>query len=364
LIAFFLSIRRIGFVATFFVALCFSNVVSLADAQTTPEPSDKTNQEDREARKVQQTYNEAVELLQQGKAADAIALVEAAVKAGVHDPSLYNLQGLAASELGRDEEAQQCFHEVIRLSPKSALGYNNLGVLLSKQGHHKDAAANFREAQARDPRNFTALLGLGTSLAALKKYDEAAQYLEKAWDVRRGDFQTGYEWAHALLEAKQAAAANNVLRKVASPQETALAVKYYSLAGAIADSLHDSAAAEQAYRRAYVLDPSYEIYLALVQSTFSGSASSGASDALPAPPGGLSPAQNQTLGLLFLSHDRYKEAIPPLQQSLRQDETNETATLNLALAYKGVGEASAALELIRRTLERTASERSARRPMR
>lgn len=358
MIAFLLSLRRIVFVATFFVALCFSNVVTFADPQTTTQLSDKAKQEDRQASKVLQTYNEAVELLQQGKAADAIALVEAAVKAGIHDPSLYNLQGLAASELGRDEEAQQCFEEVIRLSPKSALGYNNLGVLLSKQGHYKDAIANFREAQARDPRNFTALLGLGTSLAALKKYAEAAQFLEKAWDVRPGDFQTGYEWAHALLEAKQVAAANNVLRKVAPPHETALAVKYYSLAGAIADSLHDSAAAEQAYRRAYALDPSYEIYLALVQSTFSGSASSGASDALPASPMGLSPAQNQALGLLFLSHDRNKEAIPPLEQSLRQDETNETATLNLALAYKGAGEASAAIELIRRRLERTPAERS------
>jgi tetratricopeptide (TPR) repeat protein len=355
LIAFFLSIRRIVFFAPFFVALCFSNVVSFASAQTTTQPTDKAQEEDRQAGRVQQTYNEAVELLQQGRAAEAIALVEAAVKAGVHDPSLYNLQGLAASELGRNEEARQCFQEVIRLSPKSALGYNNLGVLLSKQGHYKDAAANFRDAQARDPRNFTALLGLGTSLAALKKYAEAAQYLQKAWDVRPGDFQTGYEWAHALLEAKQAAAANNVLRKVAPPQETALAVKYYSLAGAIADSLHDSAAAEQAYRRAYALDPSYEIYLALVQSAFRGSASSGASDGLPAPPVGLSPAQNQTLGLLFLSHDRYKEAIPPLEQSLRQDETNETTTLNLALAYKGAGEASAAIALIRRTLERSAS---------
>jgi len=359
LIAFFLSIRRNVLIATFFVALCFLNVVSFADAQTTTQPSDKAKYEDSQASKAQQTYNEAVELLQQGKAADAIALVEAAGKAGVHDPSLYNLQGLAASELGRDDEAQQCFQEVIRLSPKSALGYNNLGVLLSKQGHYKNAAANFREAQARDPRNFTALLGLGTSLAALKKYAEAAQYLQKAWDVRTGDFQTGYEWAHALLEAKQAAAANNVLRKVAVPQETALAVKYYSLAGAIADSLHDGPAAEKAYRRAYALDPSYEIYLALVQSSFSGSASSGSTDAPPAPPVGLSPAQNQTLGLLFLSHDRYKEAIPPLEQSLRQDETNEAATLNLALAYKGAGEGSAALELIRRTLERTPAERRA-----
>jgi hypothetical protein len=63
LIAFFLSIRRIVFVVTFFLPLCLSNVVGFANAQTTTQPSDKAKDEDRHASKVEQTYNEAVELL-------------------------------------------------------------------------------------------------------------------------------------------------------------------------------------------------------------------------------------------------------------------------------------------------------------
>lgn len=308
----------------------------------------------------QAAYDRALELLQQGKNAEALAVIDAAIHAGARDSSLYNLKGLAASELGRDDEAQESFRNVIRLSPRAAMGYNNLGVLLSKLGHYQDAAANFREAHARDPQNFTALLGLGTSLTALRQYDAAAKYLEKAWTVHPGDFQTGYEWAHALLEAKQPAAARKVLDRVAAPPDSDSAAKYYSLAGAIAASLQDGRAAAQAYRQAYATNPgSYDIYLALVLAGLSSV--TGPTDAassqenLPAPPENLTADQNLALGLLFLSHDAYQPAIPRLEQALQQDKSNETATLNLALAYKEVGKVPAAIELTRRALEKKPS---------
>lgn len=300
-----------------------------------------------------------MELLQQGDAAEALSAIDATIGAGARDSSLYNLRGLAASELGRDAEAEESFHNVIRLSPKSPMGYNNLGVLLSKVGRYDDAAKNFREAHARDPQNFTALLGLGTSLAALQKYDEAASYLEKAVTVRPGDFQAGYECAHTLYEAKKPEAAKQSLNKVTVPQDSDSAVKYYSLAGAIAEALRDDAVAARSYRQAYAMSSSYEIYLPLVQASLSaqGASSSAAPtlDNLPAPPEKLTASQSLTLGLLFLSHEAYQKAIPQLEQALRQDESNETATLNLALAYKSIGTSSAAIELTRRALEKKPS---------
>ena len=282
-------------------------------------------------------------------------MIDAAIRAGVRDPSLYNLKGLAASEIGRDTEAQESFRTVIRLSPKSAMGYNNLGVLLSKLGRYQEAATNFREAHARDAQDFMALLGLGTSLAALHQYDDAAKYLQKAWAVRPGDFQTGYEWAHSLFEAKQPVAAKKVLDKVAAPQDSDSAVKYYSLAGAIAASLQDSAGAVEAYRQAYAISPrSYDIYLALAQASLA-SGITPSPENLPAPPENLTADQNLAVGLLFLSHDAYLVAIPRLEQSLQQDKSNETATLNLALAYKDAGKSPAAIELTRRALEKRPS---------
>jgi tetratricopeptide (TPR) repeat protein len=69
----------------------------------------------------------------------------------------------------------------------------------------------------------------------------------------------------------------------------------------------------------------------------------------------LSAAQNLTLGLLFLSHDAYEEAIPRLEQALQQDDFNEIATLNLATAYKNAGKSAAAIALTLRAIEKKPS---------
>ncbi len=344
------------------VALSLFTATKAAFAQTSSAPSshaDEVNSEATNQAAVQAAYAQAMGLLQQGKAADALAVIDAAVRGGARGASLYNLKGLAASELGRDAEAEESFRGVIRLSPKSAMGYNNLGVLLSRLGRYEDAAKNFREGHARDPENFTALLGLGTSLAALQKYDEASAYLEKASAVRPGDFQAGYEWAHALYEAKKPAAAKKVLDQVAAPQDSDSAAKYYSLSGAIAESLRDDAGAARAYRQAYAIRPSYDIYLALVQASLgAGTADGGRAVSwakLPVAPEHLSANQNLAIGLLFLGHNAAAEAIPLLEGALRQDELNETATLNLGVAYKDVGRLADAIELTERALEKRPS---------
>lgn len=291
-------------------------------------------------------YEQALQLLRSGKNNDALAVIDAAIAAGSRNASLYNLKGLAASELGRNQEAEESFRTVISLSPKSPMGYNNLGVLLSKLGRNRDAANAFRGAQVRDPKNFTALLGLGTSLVALHEYGEAVNHLQKAWKAHPGDFQAGYEWALALREDKQPAAAKRVLEQVPVPQEPEVAVKYYSLAGVIAEDLKDFKAASQSYRQAYAFKPGeYEIYVGLVRATLSEGAPS--PETLPAPPEDLSAAQDLAVGTLYMSHGVYEEAIPRFKKALQKDSSNETAALSLALAYKNAGKSPAAIALLR-----------------
>jgi len=328
--------RPVAFVILIFWAISVLRDLCMASPQTAD---------------AQTVYQQSLDLLQNGRSADALAVIDAAIEAGARDPSLYNLKGLAASELGRNREAEESFRTVIRLSPKSAMGYNNLGVLFSKLGRYQDAATAFREAQVQDPQNFTTLLGLGTSLVALREYTQAVNYLQRAWKVHPGDFQTGYEWARALREAKQAPAAKKVLNQLAAPPQPELAAKYYSLAGVVAEDLKEFEAAAQLYRRAYTINPgSYEIYLALVRASLSAGAKP-APEGLPAPPENLTVPQDLALGLLFASHGAYEEAIPRFEVALRQDATSESATVNLALAYKSAGKSPAAIDLIRRTLE-------------
>jgi tetratricopeptide (TPR) repeat protein len=296
----------------------------------------------------QAVYEQALGLLQNGKIDEALAVIDSAIAAGSNDPSLYNLEGLANSELGHDEEAEKSFRTVIRLVPTSAMGYTNLGVLLSKVGRYEDAAAAFRQSQALQPENFTALLGLGTSLEMLHKPAEAAVYLQRARDVHPADFQAGYELALALRDAKQSAAAKKVVDQIAAPQDAESAVKYYSLAGVVAEDLKEFEAASGFYRRAYAINPgSYEIYVALVRVTLSAGIEP-VKEAFPSPPENLSAPQNLALGTLFTSGGLYEQAIPRFEEALRLDPTNDIATANLALADKSVGKTPAAIDLIRK----------------
>ncbi len=299
----------------------------------------------------QAAYEKALGLLQSGKNDDALVVIDGAIAGGARDSSLYNLKGLAESELGHDIEAEKSFRTVIGLAPKSAMGYTNLGILLSKIGRHADAATVFRQAHTLQPDNFTALLGLGTSLEALHQHAAAAVYLQRAWKVHPGDFQAGYELALALREAKQSAAAKKIVNEIAAPRDSESAVKYYSLAGVVAEDLQEFGAASDSYGRAYAIQPgSYEIYLALMRSTLA-SEGERSPRVFPSPPENLTAGQNLALGVLFRSAGAYEQAIPRLEETLRLDAKNETAVLNLALAYKDVGKASAAIDLIRRSVK-------------
>ena len=87
----FLSIQRgTLLVALSFLLVCAATVRSLASPQATD---------------AQAAFNQALGLLQAGKTADALTTIDIAIAAGARDPSLYNLKGLAAGELGHAQEA-------------------------------------------------------------------------------------------------------------------------------------------------------------------------------------------------------------------------------------------------------------------
>lgn len=296
-------------------------------------------------------YEQALGLLQNGRNDEALTVIDDAIADGGGDASLYNLKGLVDSELGHDGEAEKSFRTVIRLAPKSAMGYTNLGVLLSRVGRHEDAAVTFREAQALEPKNFTALLGLGMSLEGLHKHAEAVVYLQRAWNARPGDFEAGYELALALREDKQSAAAKKVVNQITASQDPESALKYYSLAGVVAEDLKEFGAASEFYGRAYAINPrSYEIYVALMRSTLSAGTTP-LKEVLPSPPENLSAPQNLALGVLFSSAGAYEQAIPRFEEASRLDPNNETAIADLALAYKNAGNTAAAIDVIRRAVK-------------
>ncbi len=293
------------------------------------------------------SYDKAFDLLQAGKPNDALAELDSALTAEPDDPSLNNLRGLVAAQLGRSAEAEASFRKVIRLLPHAAMGYNNLAALLWERGHKGEAAGLFRQAIQQEPHSFTALVGLGTILSQTQEYEKAVPYLQRAWSSRPGDFQAGYELARSLSELKRPSEAHSILTKLTVPQDNATAAKFYVLSARVAEELGDNQGATGNYRRAYELNPqSFEIYSALARSTLAKQDASWGR--LPAAPPGLSPEQHFALGLMFASRGAYPIAVAHFERTLQLEPTSNSAIYNLALAYKGAGNPQAAIDLLQR----------------
>ncbi|HKR84463.1 MAG TPA: tetratricopeptide repeat protein, partial [Terriglobales bacterium] len=295
-------------------------------------------------------YDQAFDLLQAGKPNEALAELDTALSTEPDDPSLNNLRGLVAAQLGHSAEAEASFKKVIRLLPHAAMGYNNLAALLWQEGLSAEAATNFRHAIKEEPKNFTALVGLGTILSETQDYEGAVPYLQRAWSSRPGDFQAGYELARSLSEIKRPSEARSILPKLTVPQDNATAAKFYILSARVAEELGDNQSAAQNYHRAFELNPqSFEIYSALVRSTLTKKDSSWGQ--LPASPTGLSAAQHFALGLMFASSSAYPMAVSHFERTLQLEPTSQSAIYNLALAYKGAGNPQAAIDLLHQKVE-------------
>ncbi len=296
--------------------------------------------------------NTAIQLLTQNKFAEALAEIDAGLKKTPNNASLYNLRGMALSQLGRLQEAEGSFRTVIRLQPRAAIGYTNLGALLERMGRSKEAVALFRQALRRAPASFVALLGIGTNLAALGRYSEAAPYLEKAWTAHPGDFRTGYQYARVLRELKKPTEAANILRQLTPPPYSVPAAQFYALSALVAEDRGDKAAALRLYRRAYGLTPAAsELYVKLVQITLAVGGPK-AVESLPPSPSRLSAAQHLTLGMLFATHGAPHHAVTHLEQAVREEPENDDAAYNLALAYRAAGETRHAVGFLRSRVER------------
>lgn len=96
--------------------------------------------------------NLGVSRIDRGLSADAIGLLQDAVRLRPDDrQGHYNL-GLAWHQLGRLAEAERQYRAAIALDPTYADAFNNLGIVLAETDRQAEAAAAFRTAIALRPR--------------------------------------------------------------------------------------------------------------------------------------------------------------------------------------------------------------------
>ncbi len=135
-----------------------------------------------------------IQLLNQGKLAEAEA---AANKLTTKYPNafiLFNILGIAQDGLAKFSDAVHSYSKALSLQPANADLHFNLGIALANTGKLKEAAASYHKAIGLNPNFFEAYANLGTVLQKQGLLEEAIKHYRTALQIHedpRGHFNLG-----------------------------------------------------------------------------------------------------------------------------------------------------------------------------
>ncbi len=145
-------------------------------------------------------FGEGIERMQEGKFAEAAAILEKAVEL---DPefsrALVNL-GFCLSRLDRPGEARTCYERALAVNPDDALAHTGLGSLAEAEGHLDEAILHFKKALETDPRLYVSRRNLGLAFARQGRLDQALVHLRHALRTEPRDLEVHKTLVVLLLE--------------------------------------------------------------------------------------------------------------------------------------------------------------------
>ena len=112
--------------------------------------------------------------LDQGRAEEAIALMQYALQQQPKSAIVHNNLGVALFRLRRSREAIASYKRALSLKPDYAEAHCNVGMALSQLGRHDEAITSLRRALALKPDYAEAHDSMGSASLALSRYDDAA----------------------------------------------------------------------------------------------------------------------------------------------------------------------------------------------
>ena len=151
-------------------------------------------------------------LAQAGRAADAIAHYEYALRLSPHDAEAHNNLANALIATGRAAEALPHYEDSVRIKPDSTAGRLGLANALAQAGRVDDAIPHYEAAARLGSLDAAAHRTYGAALAQAGRVSESITHYERALQLAPGDAATHYNYGLALVRTRQFAVAIDQFR--------------------------------------------------------------------------------------------------------------------------------------------------------
>jgi arylsulfatase A-like enzyme/Tfp pilus assembly protein PilF len=152
-------------------------------------------------------------LVDAGRVAQAIQLLEPLAADPDADADTLNTLGIALATAGRRADAQRVFERVLTINPSSSVPLENLGMLALESGDVANASKRFEAAIATDPKSSRGYSGVG--LVALRAGDRRAAIdaWTRAVELDAANFDALYNLGTTLVRDGQRERAQRYLEQ-------------------------------------------------------------------------------------------------------------------------------------------------------
>ena len=150
----------------------------------------------------------------EGRAREALEILDRALSAGRRSAELYDLRGQFHLALGDTPAAERDWRRAAELDPANAGARTALGRLYLQRGLWGDAIRIYREVLLRNSRNVDALLGLSDALGRMGRTVGSRRLIEAAGQAI-DDPRIQQRWAQVALESGQPDEAESALKRIA-----------------------------------------------------------------------------------------------------------------------------------------------------